>query len=690
MRWWSRLVRRERLEQELDRELKFHVDEEVRRLVDDGMPEGQARQRALASFGGLEPMREYARDARRTAWIEDLWKDARYAGRMMRRHAGFTMAAIVSLAIGIGANAAVFSVADALILRALPVQRPAELAFLKRGGYDEQILRFSHPMYVKFRDAVPDVPLAAMGSVGRLQGSNGGPAELLLGQLVTGNWFDVAGVAAAQGRLLTPADTREVGGAPVVVLSHAYWARRFNADPSVLGTTLRLNGVPLTVVGVAATSFNGLSVGDRVDVWLPTTLQHTLSMFGNASIDDADGGKPWVPQDGIQWLTVVARVPPAVGHAAAAARLGAVRRAVVEARAATIEDADRRAYVLRERLELLPGARGLSGLRQTFSAPLGLLMITVAIVLLIGCANLASLLLARGAARGREFALRLSLGAGRGRVVRQLLTESLVLAGLGGLAGLLVARWGSATLLRMASSNPAGIPLDVALNWRLVAFTFGVSLLTGVAFGLMPALRLSRHDLADSIKSGGRVVGSRERLGSLPLGKALVVAQVALSLTLLVAALLFLRTVQNLLRVDTGFDRQRVVTARFDPRLAQVSEEQMPALYDRLLDEARRIPGVQGASLALTGPATGSWRVSSFIVEGQERRAPGEDTAREEFVEPGYFGVLGMPILRGRDFSSEDGAKAPDAIVVNESMAKKFFGTVDPIGKRLGTTRKRR
>ena len=209
----------------------------------------------------------------------------------------------------------------------------------------------------------------------------------------------------------------------------------------------------------------------------------------------------------------------------------------------------------------------------------------------------------------------------------------------------------------MASSNPAGIPLDVALNWRLVAFTFGVSLLTGVAFGLMPALRLSRHDLADSIKSGGRVVGSRERLGSLPLGKVLVVAQVALSLTLLVGALLFLRTVQNLLRVDTGFDRERVVTARFDPRLAQVSEEQMPALYDRLLAEARRIPGVQGASLALTGPATGSWRVSSFIVEGQARRAPGEDTAREEYVEPGYFGVLGMPILRGRDFSSEDGVK---------------------------------
>ena len=684
MGWWRRLFGRRRLERELDAELRFHVEQETARLVGEGLPPAAARRRALAAFGGLEPMREYARDARGTRWVEDLWSDIRYAARMMRRQPGFSIAAIVSLAVGIGANAAVFAVADSLLLRSLPVSRPDELAFVNRGGYDERILRYSHPMYVRFREGVPEVPTAAMSSVARMQVSTQQGSELVLGQLVSGNWFDVSGVRAANGRLLASTDADRPGHAPVAVLSHSYWLRRFGALPDVIGTAILLNGVPVTVIGVAAPGFRGLTVGQHLDLWVPLTMQHDLRFAGNASNNNADTSQPWVPQDGIEWLTVIARVPAAVGADAALARLSAVRRPIVERDAAEFGDASQRAFALRERLEFVPGSRGLSPLRENFTTPLGVLMGTVGIVLLIGCANLASLLLARGAARQRELALRRSLGAGRGRIVRQLVTESLVLAGAGGLVGIAIAGWGSRGLLQLASSTSTAVPLDVATDWRLVGFTTGVSLLTGVIFGLMPALRLSRPDLAEVMRSGGRGASTTDRLGKLPAGRALVVLQVALSLTLLAGAILLLRTFENLLDVDTGFERDRVLTARFDPRLAQITAPELPALYDRLLTQARAIPGAQAASLALAGPSTGHWRISTYVVGGEPRRPAGEDTAREDYVEPGYFALMGMPVIRGRDFGIDDRPQSPRAVVINDALARKFFGDRDPLGRKIG------
>ena len=613
--------------------------------------------------------------------LETLWTDLRYAARMMRRHPGFTIAATLSLAIGIGANAAIFAVTDSLILRTLPVSRPSELFFLNRAGFEEQNLRFSHPMLLRFREQVPGVGVAAMASVGRMQATIDGPAEIILGQPVSGNWFDVAGVSAAEGRLLAAADSQTVGTAPVVVLSHDYWVRRFRADRSIVGNVLRLNGLPLTVVGVAPSGFRGLIVGQRIDVWVPLTMQHELRYYGNASMSDAVPRQPWIPQEGIEWLTLIARVPAAFGLPAATERLGAVRRQTLERQAADIEEPARRERVLRERLELLPGSRGLSPLRATFTTPLQLLMVTVAIVLLIGCANLAALLLARGAARGRELALRLSLGARRSRLIRQLLTESLLLASLGGFAGLVVARWGSQALLRLASSTSTAIPLDVAIDWRLMAFTLAVTIATGIVFGLFPALRLSRSDLAGVMKAAGQAAAT-DRIGKVSLGKALVVLQIGLSLPLLVGAVLFLRTFENLLDVDTGFERERIVTARFDPRLAQIDESRLPVLYDRLLAEARALPGATGATLAFSGLA-GAQRISGFVIAGE----PPRDTdrpAREDYVEPGYFTVLGMPILRGRDFAPHDHASAPDVVIVNESLARRFFGDADPIGRKIG------
>ena len=685
MRWLlMRIFRPGRVERELDAELRFHIDERAAALEREGKSPIEARRWALAEFGGLEPAKEQARDARGTRWMGDLAQDLRYTLRMMRRSPGFTIAAACSLAIGIGANAALFSVADALLLRPLAVARPGELSFLERTGYDEQILRFSHPLYLDLQRAVPAAELAAMTPPTRMQASVSGASELVLGQLVSGNWFDLLGVKAAQGHVLRSADAASAGRDSIAVISHGYWTRRFAASPAAVGSVIQVNGLPLTIIGVAPPSFTGVNVGLRVDIWAPVTLQHELRYAGNASIDDAEGSEPWLPQAGIEWLTLVVRTPAGVDQARVHASLDAVRQRAREARVAQVQDPERRTYLLREGLALLPGARGLSDLRNEFTAPLGVLMTTVAIVLLIGCINLASLLLARGAARAREFALRLSIGARRGRIVRQLLTESVALACLGGAAGLIVAHFGSQALLRLASSGASPIPLDAAVDWRLVAFTLAVSFITGIAFGVMPAIRLSRTDLVDAMKTGGRVAGAAERMGPFAVGKMLVVAQVALSLTLVTGAVLFLRTFQNLLGADSGFDRDRIVSARFDPRLARIAPEQLPALYERLLEEARRVPGVRLASLAMGGPVTGSWRVSGVVADSQPRLPGNQGSAREEYVGPDYFELMGMPLVAGRTFTPRDDARAPRVVVVNETAARRFFGDVNPIGHRIG------
>lgn len=683
MSWLMRVLRRKQLDRDLDRELRFHVDEESARLRAEGVPDAEARRRALASFGGLDPMKEYARDARGTRWIQDVGQDLRYAGRVMRRHSAFTIAAVLSLGLAIGANAAIFGVTDALLLKALPVDRPSELVFLNRAGFENRFLLFSHPLYERLKAATPGGSAAAMTYAGRLQLTAGGPAELVTGQLVTGNWFDVLGVRPSAGRLLSPADESAGSRAPTVVLSHRLWTTRFGASAATIGSVLRINGMPVAVVGVTPPEFDGVYVGERTDVWLPATLQDDLTWRGNASTEEFDPGKPWLPQEGIAWLNVVARLPSSV-RAMGETRMAATFKQDVERRLATVSDEEQKAYARRAHLELLPGVRGLSGLRESFSMPLYVLMATAAIVLLIGCANLASLLLARGTARSREFALRLSLGAKRGRLVRQMLTESVALAAIGGAVAVGIAIWGSAALLRLASSSGRGIPLNVELDWRLLAFTAGVSVLTGLAFGLTPALRLSRAELADAMKPGGRVTGDVRRAGVMPFGRILVAGQVALSLTLLIGAVLFLRTFGNLLSVQAGFDHSRIVSARFDPRLAQIPDDKMPALYDRLLYEARQIPGAELVSLGMTGAATGSQRSSSFVAAGQPQRRGQDGVAREEFVGPDYFRLMGMPIVRGRDFAPEDAARKPGVIIINETMARAYFGDADPIGKRLG------
>jgi predicted permease len=685
MRWLMRLIRRNRLEDELDRELASHVDAEIERLIADGLTPADARRQALAAFGGLEPIRERAREARGTQWIEHLWQDVRYGARVLRKSPGFTLAAVGSLAIGIGANAAMFSVTDALLFRPLPVERPKELVFLSRAGYAETNLRFSYPALQRFRQGVPDVPFAGHSSITRTLLAVDGPAELVLGQLVTGNWFDVLGVRAEAGRVFTAADTQEIGGKPVVVLSDDFWRRRFAGDPAVVGRTVTMNRVPVTVVGIAARGFSGLTIGTSLDCWLPVTMQHELRYYTNSSSEDSDPRNPWLPQDGISFLNVVARLPDGTRHTAVAARMAALHRQSVDSQAEKLPDPQRREFKRREYLELVPAWRGQSPLRETFTQPLQVLMGTTALVLLIGCANLASLMLARGTARSRELSLRLSLGASRGRIVRQLTTESLLLAGLGGLAAVAVARWGADGLLRLAATTRTPIPLSLPFDWRLIGFAAAASLLTGLAFGLMPALRLSRAGLVDNLKAGSRVTSSPGRETRVPLGRVLIVAQVTLALTLLVGAVAFVRTFKNLLAEQSGFEREQVVSARFEPRLAGFDKEQWPALSERLLEAARRVPGVRSASLGLTGTLTGVMRIGGdIVVEGQPPHVGPDWNLREEQVGDDFFKTMGMSIVRGREFRVSDRAGGQSVAVINETMARRFFGDVDPIGRHFG------
>ncbi len=680
MSWLTRLFRRKKLERDLDRELQFHIDAHADDLTRLGWSREAALRQAQRELGGIDQVKEAARDMRGTRWLEDWWQDTRYALRALMKAPAFTVAAILTLALGIGANTAVWSIIDALMLRVLPVEKPEELHAVRRDGNEEGTYRMSQPAFLRMQSLLPEaVPLAAMTSPTRMYAAADGQPEAVIAQLVSGNWFDMLGVGSLRGRTLNADDDREPGNARVVVLSHAFWLRRFSGDSGIVGRVLRLNGAAVTVVGVAEPGFSGLTVGTSMDLWVPLLLQHEVRYRSNASSTNSDLEQPWAPQTGISWLTMIARAAPGA-TAPIAARLdqqfrAEVREAEAESDSATL------AYRLREHLVLEPLERGFSPLRDEFGDPLRALMVSVVLVLLICCGNLAGLLLVRSAARTQEISVRMSLGARPGRLVRQILTESLTLAALGGAASLLVARAGTNALLRAASSGTRAIPLDVRLDARVLAFTAIIAVLTSVLFGFAPALRVARASLYDSFRSAGRVHGgSARRVG---LERILVISQIALSMVLVTSAGLFVRTLQNLMSIDTGYDKQHVIAARLEVRAAGYTIEQLPALYQRLLDAANAVPGVRSSALALSGLASGSQRISSFVVPGRTLR-PGEDAGQENYVTPDYFATVGIVMLRGRSFGAADSKDAARVAIISETAARHFFGKTDVVGERFG------
>jgi predicted permease len=682
LRWLLRALRGARLDRELDRELRFHVDSRIQALLGQGHSPAEARRLALAEFGGMQPISEATRDARGTRWITDCRQDLRYGTRVLWSAKGFTLAATLSLGVGLGANAAVFRVMDSLMLRPLKVADPHELVVLHSSRAEES--RFSFPAYTTLASVTSDVPLAAFTPVLTMQLDRAGVAHLTTTQLVSGSWFPVLGVGAQVGRLLQPSDDGDEGAPPAAVISDRFWSRHFGRSDAALGAAITVNGLSCTVVGVAPTGFGGLTVETPVDVWLPLRLQHDLRHRSSASVDDADPDAPWLLQDGVSWLRVIGRIPSNRSAEAVHQLLEARYQQILQARAADMANENRRRQLLDDRLLVEDGSRGISRLRINLSPAIRILMGLSALVLLVACANLANLLLARGAVRRREFALRLALGARRGRLVRQLLTESLALAGLAAALGTLIAVWGAQALLHAVSSTATPVPLTLPVDWRVLGLGVGLTIATGLAFGVIPALRLSRAAEVDALKTGSRAAGAHTSRRRFPVSHALVATQVALSLLLLVGAALFLQTFENLLRLDPGYDRESVISARFDTRLAGFDPDQLPGLYDRLLTEARRLPGVRSAAVAVVGPATGLARISGVAVEGYEPAPNESPSVYEDYVGDAFFDTLGIHLVEGRLFDSRDTADGRAVAIVNTSMARMYFGDASAVGRGFG------
>jgi predicted permease len=697
-------LRKRPLDARLDEELRFHLDMQERDNLARGMSREEARRAALRSFGAVEPLKEQYRTRRGVPFLDTFAQDLRYALRMLRKSPGFTAVALLSLAFGIGANVAIFSVVDALLLKPLPVRGAERLMVLqKRDASGDKLGLFSYSAFRRLSEpasrAVCSAIIAATAEVtavvrpeGERPAAAGDLQDNATDELVSGNFFSALGVAPAAGRTFTAEEAAEEavpGAHPVAVISYGYWQRRFGRDPRVVGRVLRINGSPVTVVGVAPRGFVGVTADEAPDLFLPLSLRDAVRYRGDIYADGPTNpdAPPW-QQVSLHWLQLLAQRRPGVGPAQAGAVLGVLLRREVQAEAAVLADAEERRYVQGLTLALEPGARGLANTRERLGNPLLILLGTSALVLLIACANLANLLLARADSRRREMAVRLGIGAARGRLVRQLLTESLLLAGLGSALGLLLAYWGSRFLLTLVGSGDAPLPLDVALDGRKLAFAAAAALATGIAFGLAPALQATRVDLTASLKAGSKALagdplGKRRGL-RLPLGRLLVAAQIALSLVLLVGAGLFARSLRNLMDVDTGFERGRLVTATVEPRLRGYDQAHLATLYDRLLGRLAALPGARSASLSLHPLMSNSGRSSTLSLPGYTPRQGEDMNVRLTLVTPSFFATVGMPVVAGRSLGPGDRAGAPLVAVINETFARRFFPRGSALGRRFG------
>ena len=646
--------------------------------------------------------------------VENLLQDIRYALRTFLRNPGFAFIAILTLALGIGANTAIFTILDSVLLRMLPVANPRQLVVLtdpdqhgmstgSEAG-ERHLLAYSEFEYLRDHNEVFAGIFAADSSLMELpvtiatasEPTNPGDTTNPLApamrdsahvHLVSGDYFHTLGVQPVLGRAFGTEVDRVRDASPVAVISHGFWSRRFNLDPQVVGRKITINKTSFVIIGVAPAEFFGESVGDSPEIWLPATMQAAvypgsdlLTAFPDNNIDQR------------MWLQVIARLKPGVTLAQANAGINVVfqRYVATSAAAAKLSPAEMKEYS-DQQINLQPGARGTSTVHGAFAEPLKLLMGLVALVLLIACANLANLLLARGAARQREFAVRLSIGASRSRLIRQLLTESFLLAFCGAAAGLFVAQWADALLLRMVSgTGPNTIQLALHPDARILAFTFGIAALTAILFGLVPALRATHIDLSPVLKSG--VSGSTTEAfhRRFPMAKILVVAQVAVSLVLLVAAGLFVHSLQRLSQVRLGFNTTRLILFRISPLPAGYKDAAIPLLYQNLLDKFKVIPGVSGASLSVDGLFSNTESGDPIAVEGYTPTAGEAMNSRMDHVGPDYFSVVGMPLLYGRGILAQDsapaGGKAPRVAVINQTFAKHFFSNTNPIGKRVRDT----
>jgi predicted permease len=618
--------------------------------------------------------------------LRDLLADLRFAARLLRRTPGFSLVAVSSLALGIGAATSIFTVIDAVVVKALPVRSPSELYIAQVHALGGSSTRFSYPLFERARDALNGrADLSASSNVARMlvtdaSGAVPRPDDVARVQLVSGEYFAMLGTRPQLGRLLTPADNRSLGAHPVAVVSDGFWTRRFGRRADIVNRQISVNGASFTIVGISAPGFFGTVADSRPDVWVPVMMQSTVKYANNANVEDGDIRQPWVPQPEVAWLTVIARVADGRHRPAVEAGLTRLLQQQLAQRESYRTESDARRRMQAQRVALEPGSRGLSRLRQQTGGPLVALFAMVALLLVIACANLAGLLLARAAARGRELAVRVSIGAGRGRIQRQLLAESLLIGAAGGVCGLVVARWSCDALLALVAGTSTTLAVDLPLDHRVLVFATAVSMLTAVGFGILPALRASRVDPAEMLNAYGRGIVAPDR-SRLPLGRLLVVGQLALTVLLLSVAALFARTLQHLVRVNVGYDDQGIVVARIDPRTAGYSAERLPVLHRAIVERLEATPGIRSASLSLHGPLSGGARTSSLAVEGYQMPPGPQPTVQEDIVTERYFETMGVTLVRGRLFSPAD-PPGGHASVINETMARRFFANRDPIGRR--------
>lgn len=612
--------------------------------------------------------------------MENLLKDLRYGLRGLFKRKAFAAIAVLTLALGIGANTAIFTLVNAVLLKSLPVSNPHELVLFsdvtgEGTSFEDsprqgQWPRFSYASYKYIRDHNDSFrELAAMRSgVTRLSvrqtDSQANAAVRASGHLVSGNYFSVLGVQAMRGRVLTP-DDDQPNAEPAAVVNHSYWQQQLNSDSSIVGKRLIINGTSFTVVGVTPPEFFGERVRRPPDFWLPLSFQPQIELRPSF-LDDNQ----------VYWLMIMGRLKTGVSMAQAQITVNLSLRQFLTEQAGSQLTAERQLAIQNTYAQLVDGSGGISGLRVLYSKPLQMLMAIVGMVLLIACANVGSLLLSRAASRKAEISLRMALGATRSRIVRQLLTESMLLAIIGGICGVLLAQWGVTVLVNLVASEA---PLDTRPDIGVLAFTGGVSLVAGLLFGLVPALQASRTDLSSALKEKSR---TQSRFLRVSLSAALVVMQVGLSMVLLTGAGLFVRSLAKLQHENVGFDRNNLLLVGIDPRLAGYKPAELTGLYQQILVRLSTIPNVQSVTMATYAPLSGMQRSSSIEVPGFTPE-PGQATVEDILVGPRYAETLGIPLLRGREIEIRDNASGPRVAVVNEAFAEFYFKGQNPIGKQF-------
>ena len=681
------LIGRERVEREMDEELTSFLDASTRDKQRAGMASDEASRAARVEMGSTNAVKHRIRSTGWETAAESLWQDIRYSVRMLGKSPGFTVVAVLSLALGIGANTAIFTLIDSVLLQQLPVREPKQIFSFGTslsggllGGIDLSTFDMYNSDFANQLEKQPG-PFAGVFSYNSILRKVGvqagehptGTARQVQAHLVSGNYFSVLGVPLFMGRGIQEYDAAAPGRSSVVVVSYHYWRDLMDADPNAVGKVLTINGVPCTVVGVAPPRFYGILLGtEPPDIWAPVTMQPDLMREPSN-----------LANDGPYWLHLGARKSAGYSVEQEQQWLNAQIRAYVFAHEGAQVSAERRAEIEHIVEPLTPAGSGVSGLRQGFEGPLLILMGVVVLVLMVACANLANFLLAKAAAREREIATRLALGSTRGRIVRQILMEALLLSAAGGVCGLALAWVTTRALISFVAGDVAYTSLTATPDLSVLGFTLGVALLTGLLFGLAPALRVARSDAGPALNANARTASASGGRGSRLLPRALVVAQVTVSVVLLAGAGLFLRSLTNLEKQDFGFDRNNVLMVGFGDKFGGLKAEQTAGFYQKVQERMNALPGVTASSFSNTPPmSNGSWN-SSLHVQGYVPAPKEGMNATLERITAGYFEATGIRIVQGRGIAAQDGATAPKAVVVNRAFADHYFPHGDAVGHHI-------